>query len=104
MIWFLAIVMVLVIGAIAVVAAGAGGAMQPVQPDRPDATVPADGMLTPEDLRSVRFSVGVRGYRMDEVDTLLERIADELARRDALPPPPSDPGGSGARADERSES
>lgn len=101
MIWFLAIVMVLVLGGIAVVAAGAGGAMQPVHPDRPDATVPADRMLTPEDLRAVRFSVGVRGYRMDEVDTLLERLAEELAQRDAQPPTPADP--TPSTADERSK-
>ena len=102
MIWFLAIVMVLVLGAIAVVAAGAGGAMQPVHPDRPDSTVPADRMLTPDDLRAVQFSVGVRGYRMDEVDTLLERLAEELAQRDAQPPPPTDPHLSSA--DDRSQS
>ena len=100
MIWFLAIVMVLVLGGIAVVAAGAGGAMQPVHPDRPDTTVPAGRMLTPADLRAVRFSVGVRGYRMDEVDALLERLAEELAQRDAQPPTPADP--APASADERS--
>ena len=95
MIWFLAIVMVLVLGGIAVVAAGVGGSMQPVHEDRPDRTIPAGRMLSAEDIRAVRFSVGVRGYRMDEVDTLLERLADELAERDRERPPEAEPASTG---------
>jgi DivIVA domain-containing protein len=45
--------------------------------DRPDALVPADGELTAEDLRRVRFSLAFRGYRMSEVDALLDRLAAE---------------------------
>src|SRR4051794_20064912 len=48
----------------------------------PPAGVP-DGDLVPEDLQDVRFSLGFRGYRMDEVDQVLDRAAVELARRDA---------------------
>lgn len=82
MIWFLAVVAVLVLGAIAVIAAGAGEPLQPVHPDRPDRWVPADRSLTSQDVRQVRFAVGVRGYRMDEVDALLDRLADELEARE----------------------
>lgn len=78
MIWFLAVVVVLVIGAIVVVAAGRGRAMQPVYDDRPDVLVPAAGPLSASDLRKVRFSVGFRGYRMDEVDALIDRLALQL--------------------------
>jgi DivIVA domain-containing protein len=41
-----------------------------------------DGPLQPEDLRAVRFALAVRGYRMDEVDRVIERAASELAQRD----------------------
>ena len=46
--------------------------------DRPDSRLPVDGPLTARDLRSVRFSTAVRGYRMSEVDALLDRLAAEL--------------------------
>lgn len=37
----------------------------------------------PEHVRSLRFSLAFRGYRMDQVDAALDRLADELATRDA---------------------
>jgi DivIVA domain-containing protein len=80
--WVFAIVVVLLIGAITVVAMGRGAAMTPVFADRPDSLVP-DHMLTSRDLRHVQFAIGVRGYRMDEVDSLLDRLAEELAVREA---------------------
>ncbi|SDH39364.1 DivIVA domain-containing protein [Arthrobacter subterraneus] len=43
-------------------------------PERPDAA----------DVRRVRFSLGLRGYRMDQVDEVLDRLAAALAERDAL--------------------
>ena len=46
--------------------------------DRPDARVQADGPLTPTDLRRVRFTTAFRGYRMSEVDALLDRLAAEM--------------------------
>src|SRR4051812_35852868 len=48
----------------------------------PQAGVP-EGELLPEDLQVVRFSLGFRGYRMDEVDQVLDRAAVALVRRDA---------------------
>jgi DivIVA domain-containing protein len=88
MLWLFSIVIVLVIGGIVVVAAGAGGSMRPVHPDRPDVTVPAGVPLRADDLRAVRFAVGVRGYRMDEVDSLLSRLAAELEERERTGPTP----------------
>jgi DivIVA domain-containing protein len=94
--WVIAIVVVVVIGGVAVVAAGWGGSMAAAYEDRPAVAVPAGRPLRAEDLRDVRFSVGVRGYRMDEVDSLLSRLAEELAEReraermtttDPMPPP-----------------
>ncbi|MEQ7849322.1 DivIVA domain-containing protein [Nocardioides kribbensis] len=77
--WFLAVLGVLLLGGIAVVASGRGTPLAPAYDDRPDALVPAAGPLRPDDLRRVRFSLALRGYRMDEVDALLARLADQLA-------------------------
>lgn len=78
MTWFFAILIVLALGGVAMVAAGYGAPMQPVYDDRPDATLPADRELTGGDLRTVRFGMVLRGYRMSEVDVLVERLAAQL--------------------------
>lgn len=81
MMWLFAILSVLLLGGVAVVAAGMGTPLAEEYDDRPDAAVPADRAIGPEDLRRVRFSVALRGYRMSEVDALLARLADEQAAR-----------------------
>ena len=78
MTWFFAVLVVLALGGVAAVAAGWGGTLGPAYDDRPDATVPADGPLTGQDLRAVRFTTAVRGYRASEVDALIERLAAQL--------------------------
>jgi DivIVA domain-containing protein len=78
MTWFFAFLIVAVMGVVAVVASGRGGSMAETYDDRPDSRVQADGPLTAADLRSVRFSTAFRGYRMSEVDALLDRLAAEL--------------------------
>ena len=78
MMWLFALIIVLVVGGVAVVAAGAGGSMVTEYDDRPDAVVPADGPLRGEDLKNIRFSTVVRGYRASEVDALLDRLAAQL--------------------------
>lgn len=91
MVWFLATLVVLALGGVAMVAAGFGAPLAPVYDDRPDASVPAGRELTGDDLRSVRFGMVLRGYRMSEVDALLERMAaqveaaEERVRRDTDP-------------------
>jgi len=77
MMWVFAILLVLALGGIAVVAAGRGTPMTDAYDDRPDAVVPATGPLGADDLRRVRFSLAFRGYRMSEVDALLDRLAAE---------------------------
>lgn len=94
MMWFFAILIVLALGGVAVVAAGRGQPMGPAYDDAPDSLVPSDGPVTAEDLRRIRFPLAVRGYRMAEVDALLERLAEEreaVDRRapDEAPPPPA---------------
>ena len=81
MTWFFALLAVLVMGVVAMVATGRGGAMSEAYDDRPDARVQADGPLTGADLRRVRFTTALRGYRAVEVDALLDRLANELEQR-----------------------
>jgi DivIVA domain-containing protein len=76
--WFFAILVVLVMGGVAALAAGRGAPMAEAYDDRPDALVPKDGPLRAEDVRRVRFSLAFRGYRMSEVDALLDRVARQL--------------------------
>jgi DivIVA domain-containing protein len=78
--WFFAILVVLVMGGVAALAAGRGAPMSEAYDDRPDALVPKDGPLSSTDVRQVRFSLAFRGYRMSEVDALLDRVARELDR------------------------
>ena len=78
MTWFFAFLIVAVMGVVAVVASGRGGSMAETYDDRPDSRVQADGPLTAADLRAVRFSTAFRGYRMSEVDSLLDRLAAEM--------------------------
>jgi DivIVA domain-containing protein len=89
MTWFFAVLVVALIGGVAVVASGRGGSMAEVFDDRPDADVPAEGALTPSDLRRVTFGTVFRGYRMSEVDALLDRLAAQLDLQDVRRPGPS---------------
>ncbi|MFT4263855.1 MAG: DivIVA domain-containing protein [Nocardioides sp.] len=91
MMWVFAIVVVLLMGAVAVVAAGHGEPMSSAHSDRRDVLVPTDRRLDASDLREVRFTVGAFGYRTDEVDALLARLARELDARDTPPPAPEEP-------------
>lgn len=86
MMWFFAVLIVLAIGAVVVVAFGEGAPLSREYDDRPDARVPAEGPLTGADLRSVRLTTAVRGYRASEVDALLDRLAAQLdSQREATP-------------------
>jgi DivIVA domain-containing protein len=78
MMWLFAILIVLALGGIALVAAGKGRPMTEVYDDRPDLELPEDGPIRGADLRRVRFSLAFRGYRMSEVDSLLDRLASQL--------------------------
>jgi DivIVA domain-containing protein len=78
MMWLFAILVVLAMGGVAMVASGRGGSMAPAYDDRPHHALPADRPLEAGDLRTVRFPLAFRGYRMSDVDTLLARLATEL--------------------------
>lgn len=55
----------------------------------PPVPLPADRALTADDLRAAELPVGARGYRMSDVDALLERLAQQL--EEAAPPSEAGP-------------
>ena len=63
--------------ALSVVVFGRSELLPPVQKDHTITFLP-EGPIGGDDLRSVRFSMGVRGYRMAEVDWALEQAAREI--------------------------
>ncbi len=81
------LVVLALVAAVAAVATGAvrGGL------DEPAATVPDAQLVDPadpgapvvgSDLLDVRFALALRGYRMDQVDEVLDRAADAIEQRD----------------------
>jgi DivIVA domain-containing protein len=78
----LTLLILAVVGLVAAVAAGriAGGL------DEPSSSLPGrglpEGRVGVADLEQVRFSPALRGYRMDEVDDVLDRLTEELQLRD----------------------
>lgn len=57
-----------------------GGFTQPPS-NLPPVLLPANP--APADIDHVRFSLGLRGYRMDQVDQVLDELRDQLAAKDA---------------------
>jgi len=58
-----------------------GPVLSDAPPDAADLGLP-EGPWRAEDVADVRFALAPRGYRMAEVDLVLERLAAELADRD----------------------
>lgn len=63
--------------AVGLVAAGRLDVMSRAVPDAPPGLPP--GPVTPEELASLKLPVVLRGYRMADVDEVLDRVAVELA-------------------------
>jgi DivIVA domain-containing protein len=80
------IIALLVVGGLLFLAAsytfGRGEEMAPVLPDGTPVELPDDRLADGDDLRALRLSVAVRGYRMDEVDWLLDRLSEQVDTRD----------------------
>lgn len=72
---------------IAVLVFGRGEELPPLPPDATPTRLPGRG-ISAEHVRALRFPLAVRGYRMTEVDWVLDRLAAELdhaeSERDAL--------------------
>ncbi len=61
---------------------GRGETQPPAELDRSPVELPDDRPVTGDDVRALQISVAVRGYRMTEVDWLLDQFALALDRRD----------------------
>src|SRR5690242_14717923 len=101
--WFFAILVVLSMGGIAMVASGRGTPMSREYDDRPDVVVPRDREVQARDLRTIRFSLAFRGYRMSEVDALLDRLAREMENRSDAAPDEREPDVSDDAAERRTD-
>jgi DivIVA domain-containing protein len=78
----LGLVGIAVVVGVALLAVGRLGELPPAPSGLPPLDVPA-GPMKARDVDDVRFAVGVRGYRMDEVDEVLDKVSVDLASRDA---------------------
>ena len=81
------VTLVLLAGGVVVAAAGHGEGLAPREVDDPPVRLPEEG-ITGQEVRAVRFSTAMRGYRVAEVDEVLERLAREI---DELRNPPTGP-------------
>jgi DivIVA domain-containing protein len=81
------VVGVLVVGGLlflgASVLMGRGETQPPAELDRSPVELPDDRPVTADDIRALRISAAFRGYRMSEVDWLLDQFALVLDERDA---------------------
>jgi DivIVA domain-containing protein len=87
MLQFVAFVVgVLVVGGLlflgASVLLGRGETQPPAELDRSPVELPDDRRVTADDVRALRISAAFRGYRMTEVDWLLDQFALVLEERD----------------------
>ena len=62
---------------------GRGETQPPAELDRSPVELPDDRPVFGDDVRALRMSVAFRGYRMTEVDWLLDQFAQILDERDA---------------------
>jgi DivIVA domain-containing protein len=61
---------------------GRGETQPPAELDRSPMELPDDRLVVGDDIRALRISPAVRGYRMTEVDWLLDQFAQTLDERD----------------------
>lgn len=92
---YLALAALVVLGVVMVLTGRWDPALSPT--DRPLAEPLPSGPWRSADVEGLRFRVGLRGYRMEDVDAALAALAAELRRRDdeqvsEWPPPPDHPG------------
>ncbi len=102
MIWLCAALAVGVVVATVVLAVGGGTVMGPPQRDRPASDL--SGPIGVDQLRTVRFPVVARGYRMADVDALLSALADQMDSQAAGEAPGEAADEAADRAAERSVS
>ncbi|MEA4944247.1 MAG: DivIVA domain-containing protein [Propionicimonas sp.] len=75
--WLLWTLAVAVLGVAAVAASGRLGELPSTVSSTPPPRLP-QGLMTGDDVRRARFSVTLRGYSMQQVDELLDRVARQV--------------------------
>lgn len=75
------VIAVLVVFVVVAVAADRASVLDADENQLAEPNLPA-GQIDPSHLESVRFAVVLRGYRMDHVDEVLDRLRLELSERD----------------------
>ncbi|MBX9393990.1 DivIVA domain-containing protein [Streptomyces sp. TRM72054] len=85
MFFFLVVALAVVVAAVtlAVVGGGEHGPLPEAAPERLQDPLPPDRPVSRIDIDALRFPLAVRGYRMADVDDALNRLAAELAEREA---------------------
>ena len=78
----LLLVLLAVIAVIAVVAAGRGGSLPDSDAERSPRGALPSGPVDRASVDGLRFTLAFRGYRMDEVDDVLDRLVLEVEERD----------------------
>jgi DivIVA domain-containing protein len=80
-IWVVVVAALLV--GVVLLALGRGDGLADEELDNVVVELPEGRPLTPADIESVRLPLALRGYRMAEVDRVLDRLSGEIASRDA---------------------
>lgn len=84
MIWVLFIVVaVLLVGAFAALLGGRIGYDPMAEPVRTQADPGLGEQFTSHDVADVHFDTALRGYRMDQVDRVLDQLQDRIAELEA---------------------
>jgi hypothetical protein len=90
--WFLLISLAVVVAAVTLAVLGSGGdgsgaaaagGLADAPPDQLDEPLPPGRPVSRADVDGLRLPVTARGYRMQQVDDILDRLGAELAERDA---------------------
>lgn len=84
----LLLVVALTVGAVVfgvmVLVSGGDPGLREVEPDGRGTPLPGSRPLVEQDVAKVTFDVGMRGYRMDQVDRALKRVAYDIGYKDEL--------------------
>lgn len=84
----LLLVVALTVGAVVfgvmVLVSGGDPGLREVEPDGRGTPLPGSRPLVEQDVAKVTFDTGLRGYRMDQVDRALKRVAYDIGYKDEL--------------------
>ncbi|MER5598570.1 DivIVA domain-containing protein [Streptomyces sp. NPDC002265] len=83
---FLVVALAVVVAAVTLAVVGGGegtGPLPEAAPERLHDPLPPQRPVDRDDIDSLRFPLAARGYRMADVDDVLNRLGAELAERDA---------------------